>query len=321
MTSKALSAPALPEIRAAAKVLPRFVARTPLIKLDIGAKSNEIFLKLESLQSIGAFKVRPIGNILLNVRQPSSRNGFYTASSGNAGLALAWLARKLEIAATVYAPESAPPAKLTTIRNLGATVEQMPDDEWWQIIERGAHPTDPGVYVDAVRNPLAVAGSGTIGLEIMEQMPDADTIIIPFGGGGLSCGIAAAIRAVRPDVRIIVAESDAATPLTSALRNGRPVSVDVQPSFISGAGAPMVLREMWPLINALVDDSVVVPVAAVADAIRQLFVQAKLIVEGAGAIAVAGALSGGRDFRKAVCIVSGGNIDPGLMAAILRNQE
>ena len=163
-----------------------------------------------------------------------------------------------------------------------------------------------------------MAGNGTIGLEIIEQAPDVDTVIIPFGGGGLSCGIAAAIRAIKPDTRIIVAESDAATPLTAALQAGQPVTVEMQPSFISGAGASSVLEEMWPLVNELVDDTVVVSVANVANAMRLLFERCKVIAEGAGAIALAAALADKQPSGKTVCIVSGGNIDPEIMAAILK---
>jgi threonine dehydratase len=230
------------------------------------------------------------------------------------------MARALGLAARVYAPDTAPPGKLAAIRALGAEVQVLSEREWWQIIEQSNHPDDPGVYVDAVRDPAAMAGNGTIGLEIVEQAPDAETVIVPFGGGGLSCGITAAVRALKPRTRIIVAESDAATPLTSALQAGRPVSVAARPSFITGAGAPTVLEEMWPIVSELVDDTVVVPVADVAGAIRLLFEHDKLIVEGAGAIAVAAALADDNRSGKTVCIVSGGNIDWEIMAAILRRQ-
>jgi len=315
---KAPSAPALADIRLAAEDLAPYIIRSPLLELNSGRESSEILLKLENLQAIGAFKVRPMGNVLLNADSASLQKGVYTASSGNAGLGLAWMANELGLAATVYAPETAPPDKLTAMRKFGAAVNLLSEDEWWQIIVNSGHPTDPGVYVDAVRNPSAMAGNGTIGLEIVEQAPDVDTVIIPFGGGGLSCGIAAAIRAMKPDMRIIVAESDAATPLTSALQAGRPVTVEMKPSFISGAGASCVLEEMWPLISELIDDTVVVPVASVANAIRSLFERDKVIAEGAGAIALAAALANDGKFGKTVCIVSGGNIDPEVLVAILK---
>ena len=321
MIVKSLSAPALADIRTAAEALAPYIIRSPLLQLKPGGRSSDILLKLENLQAIGAFKVRPMGNVLLNADPAALQKGAYTASSGNAGLGLAWMANELELAATVYAPDTAPAGKLAEIGKLGAEVQLLSADEWWQVIVNSGHPGDPGVYVDAVRDTSAMAGNGTIGLEIIEQAPDVDTVIIPFGGGGLSCGIAAAIRALQPDTRIIVAESDAATPLTAALQAGRPVTVEMKPSFISGAGAPSVLEEMWPLVRELVDDTVVVPVDNVARAIRLLFERNKVIAEGAGAIALAAALANDGKFGKTVCIVSGGNIDPEVMGSILRKQE
>jgi len=294
MIVKALSAPALADIRSAAEILAPYIIRSPLLQLKSGGRSSEILLKLENLQAIGAFKARPMGNVLLNADPAALQKGAYTASSGNAGLGLAWMANELELAATVYAPDTAPVDKLAAIRKLNAHIQLLTEDEW--------------------------AGNGTIGLEIIAQAPDVDTVIIPFGGGGLSCGIAAAIRALKPDTRIIVAESDAATPLTAALQAGKPVTVQTKPSFISGAGAPSVLEEMWPLVSELVDDTVVVPVADVANAIRLSFERNKIIAEGAGAIALAAALASDGKFGKTVCVVSGGNIDPDVMAAILRQQ-
>jgi threonine dehydratase len=288
------------------------------MQMKHGGRSSPIFLKLENLQAIGAFKVRPMGNVLLNADPAALRKGVYTASSGNAGLGLAWMANELRLAATVYAPDTAPADKLAAIRSLGAQVQLLSAREWWQIIQNSGHPDDPGVYVDAVRDPSALAGNGTIGLEIIERAPDVDTVIMPFGGGGLSCGIAAAIRALKPDTRIIVAETDAAAPLTAALQAGRPVTVEMLPSFISGAGAPAVLEEMWPLVRELVDATVVVPVADVANAIRLLFERSKVIAEGAGAIALAAALASDDRVGKTVCLISGGNIDAEVMAAILK---
>lgn len=321
MIDKAASAPSLADIHAAADALAPYIARSPLLQLKTGERSNDISLKLENLQAIGAFKVRPMGNVLLDSNSANLRNGVYTASSGNAGLGLAWIANKLGLTTTVYAPDSAPADKIVAIRDAGAEVRLLSEGEWWQIIESGGHADDPGLYVDAVRDTAAMAGNGTIGLEIFEQVPDVDTVIVPFGGGGLSSGVAAALQAVKPDVRIIVAESDAATPLTAALQAGRPVTVEVVPSFISGAGAPSVLEEMWPLVSELIDDTIVVPVADVAAAIRLMFERNKIVAEGAGAIALAAALAVERSQGKTVCIVSGGNIDPQVMAAILAGQN
>jgi len=319
MSDEVLNAPTLNEIRKAADLLTPYVVRTPLLRLNLRDTPNEIYVKLENLQPIGAFKLRCMGSAMLSADADTLRDGAYTVSSGNAGIGLAWMAAKLGVAATVYAPESGPPGKLGKMRDLGAHVHLLSDDQWWRMIVNGAHTKESGFLVDAVRNTSAMAGNGTIGLEIIEQLPDVDSVIVPFGGGGVVCGIASAIRALKPETRIIVAESDAASPLTAALAAGRPVTVPVRPSFISGAGAPSVLDEMWPLVRSVADRTIVSSVTEVADAIRLLFELNHVVAEGAGAIAVAGALSGGGD-GKTVCVVTGGNIDRELFGSILNMQ-
>jgi threonine dehydratase len=320
MNDIAVKAPTLSDIRSAAKSLAPYIIRTPLLRLNMHNSPSEIYLKLENLQAIGVFKVRSMGNAMLSADNDTLRKGVYTASSGNAGIGLAWMADKLGLKATVYVPESGPAGKLETMREFGARVQIMGDDEWWQIIENCGHPTDPGFYVDAVRSPTAMAGNGTMGLEIIEQLADVDSIIVPFGGGGVACGIASAVQALKPDTRIIVAESDTAAPVTAAFQQGRPVPVEVQPSFISGAGAPTVLKEMWPLVRELVDSTIVSPVTEVANAVRLLFEKNHIVAEGAGAIPVAAALANKATTGKTVCVVTGGNIDHDIMAKILLGQ-
>lgn len=312
--------PTMGEIHAAASLLAPYIVRTPLVRLNGHDGSNDIYLKLENLQPIGVFKVRSMGNAMLAAGENAVRGGVYTASSGNAGIGLAWMAQQLGVAATVYAPTSGPAGKLEAVRKFGASIHLLNDDDWWQLIENSGHPTDPGLYVDAVRSTAAMAGNATIGLEIFEQLPDVDTVIVPFGGGGVACGIASALRELKPDTRIIVAESDAAAPLTAALKKGEPVPVSMQPSFISGAGAPTVLREMWPLVRELVDTTLVSPVRDVAAAVRHLFRQNCIVVEGAGAIPVAAALANSDNTGKTVCVITGGNIDMDVMVKLLQEQ-
>lgn len=318
MSAATLKFPKLNEIHAAANALAPYVVRTPLLRLNGYDGPSDIFLKLENLQPIGVFKVRSMGYAMLTAEEDALHHGVYTASSGNAGLGLAWMAQKLGFPATVYAPDSAPQAKLDAVRKFGATVRVLDQEQWWQIIESGAHPDDPGLYVDAVRSPAALAGNATIGLEIAEDLPDVDTVIVPFGGGGVACGIASAFRARKLDTRLIVAESEAATPVTAALAAGRPVPVTMEPSFISGAGAPFVLSEMWPLVSNLVDGTLVSTVPEVAAAIKRLFENNRVVAEGAGAISVAGAVGNKQGTGKTVCVVTGGNIDKDVMAKILR---
>lgn len=316
-----INAPTLSDIRAAAELLFPHIIQTPLVCLGPGRARENTFLKLENLQPAGSFKVRPVGNAVLSADIEKLPHGVYTASSGNAGLSLAWAAQKMGVPATVYAPASAPSGKLEAIRDMGARLELLTDEQWWQIILHGQHAADAGRYIDAVRDSAALAGNGTIGLEIVAQCPDVDTVIVPFGGGGVACGVAAAVRAVKPGVRVLVAECTTAAPLTAAFAAGRPVGIDVQPSFISGAGAPAVLAEMWPMLRELVDGTVTCSLSAVRSAIRYLFTQNRVVAEGAGAIPVAASLSRSEPAERTVCVVTGGNIDAQVMADILLSAE
>ncbi|NKB38704.1 MAG: pyridoxal-phosphate dependent enzyme [Gammaproteobacteria bacterium] len=260
-----------------------------------------------------------MGNVILKEDRSKLANGVYTASSGNAGIGLAWMAKKLGLVARVYTPESGPQGKLDTMSSLGASVEVLSDNDWWQVIVNSSQPSDKGFYVDAVRSPAALAGNATMGLEILEQLPDVNTIIVPFGGGGVACGIASALQALKPESKMVVAESDTAAPVTAALAAGQPTRVETKPSFISGAGAPVVLEEMWPLVNELVDDTIVVPAAEVAGAIGLLFDKNHVVAEGAGALPLAAALAGNLK-GKIVCVVTGGNIDRAVLSKILAGE-
>lgn len=309
--------PSLQEIEVAANRLAPHVLSLPLLRLGDDDGLRDISLKLENLQPGGSFKIRPLGNAVLSLDDDASRYGVYTASSGNSGLALASIARQVGVAATVYVPHSAPETKLQRIRTLGARIVTLPDDEWWRVIQCCGHSEDPGCYVDAVRSQAALAGNGTMGMEIAEQSAEVETVVVPFGGGGVACGIAAALVALKPGVRIIVAECDTAAPATAAFRAGRPVEVDVRPSIISGAGAPRVLDEMWPLVSSLVSETIVVSLEEVEEAIRMLAGRHRVVVEGAGAISVAAAMRAGGSMGKTVCVVTGGNIDFATLARIV----
>jgi threonine dehydratase len=244
----------------------------------------------------------------------------YTASSGNAGIGLAWIARRLGIDARIYVPPFGPANKLDAMRELGAQVRSIDDDQWWHVIKSGNHDEDPGLYIDAVRNPEAMAGNGTIGIEIIEQLADVDAIVVPFGGGGLLCGVAAAVRELKPEIRIVVAECDVATPVAGALRAGQPVHVSMTNSFISGAGAPFVLEEMWPLVNEFTDSAVSTSIDEVAGAVKSLSEKCNVIAEGAGAISVAAAIADKVGGGNVVCVVTGGNIGRKAHDAILSGQ-
>jgi threonine dehydratase len=241
--------------------------------------------------------------------------GVYTASAGNMAQGVAWNARRLGVACTVVVPEHAPATKLTAIERLGARIVKVPHERWWQVLVEHHYPGIDGLFLHPVANRAVIAGNGTIGLEILEDLPDADAVLVPFGAGGLACGIASAVAGLRPSTRVLACEVETAAPFTAARAAGRPVSIDYRPSFVDGIGAPSLLPEMWPLSSALLAGSVVVSLEETASAIRLLAERARVVAEGAGAVPVAAALktNGG----KIVCVVSGGNIDPKALSAIL----
>jgi len=314
-----LEAPGIEAIRAAASRLRGLALHSPLIRFNPPDGSPEIYLKLENLQPVGAFKIRSMGNIFLTTEPEVLQRGVYTASSGNAGYGMAWMARRVGVPATVYVPESAPAGKCEAIRRLGAQIRTVPYPQWWEIIRNHGVDGEEGLFVDAVCDSAALTGNATVGLEIIEDLPDVGTIVVPFGGGGLGCGIAAAVKALKPDTRIVGAECETATPLTAALAAGHPVDVEHRPSFVSGIGATCVLDEMWPLVRQLLDGSLIASLAAVADAVRMLFEYNRVVAEGGGATALAAALAAPAD-GPVVCVISGGNIDKEHMCAILQGR-
>jgi threonine dehydratase len=244
-------------------------------------------------------------------------NGVLTASAGNMAQGLAWAARELGLRCTIVVPDHAPETKLAAIGRLGGEVVKVPFERWWQTIEEHRFEGVEGLFVHPVEDELVMAGNGTIGLEILEDLPDPDAVIVPWGGGGLTVGIASAIKAVAPAVRIYAAEPETAAPLTATLASGSPQEVDYRPSFVDGAGARALLPRMWALAEPLLDGAFAVSLDQAAAAVRLLAERARVIAEGAGALATAVALSGRAGEGKLVCIVSGGNIDFEKLAIIL----
>jgi threonine dehydratase len=233
---------------------------------------------------------------------------------------VAWQARRLGISCTVIAPDHAPDTKLSAITRLGARVERIPFDAWFEILATRRHPGMEGLFIHPVSDPAVMAGNGTIALEILEDLPEVDTIVVPYGGGGLSCGIASAIRALKPKVKVYACEVETAAPLAASLAAGQPTRVAYTASFVDGIGGPFVLPEMWPLVRDLLDGSLVVPLSEIAAAIGLLAERQRVIAEGAGATSVAAALSGRAGPGRVACVVSGGNIDSAKLARILAGE-
>jgi threonine dehydratase len=295
----------LEEIRAARERIADAVVRTPLVPYD-----DRISLKLESLQPIRSFKLRGA----LNAMRSHPPQDVVTASAGNMAQGVAWAARELGVRARIVAPDNAPRAKLDRVQELGGEILLVPHEVWWQTMVDRGHPDVTGLFIHPVEDELVMAGNGTIGLELLEQQEDFDTVVIPWGGGGLTTGIASAVKALRPDVRIVTAEPETAAPLAAALRSGAPTEIKFSPSFVDGAGGRALLPTMWDRARELVDEAIAVPLDDVRDALRLLMQRAGVVAEGAGALALAVAL---RRDERCVAVVSGANIDAHVYAEIL----
>jgi threonine dehydratase len=303
----------LEEIRRAQATLAGRVLRTPLVRLD----DMEIYLKLECLQPIGSFKLRGALNAVSAASPEQLRAGVVTGSAGNMGQGVAWAARELGVACTVVVPENAPETKLVAIERLGGEIVKVPYERWWQTLADSAYPELDGLFVHPVQDERVMAGNGTIGLELLEDLPELDVVLVPFGGGGLSAGIASAVKALRPETRVYAVEPETGAPLTAAFAAGKPQEIEFRPSFVDGAGGPALLPVMWPLLREVLDGAFAVSLDETAEAVRVVARRARVVAEGAGALALAAALAGRAGGGTVVCIVSGGNIDAPKLAAIL----
>jgi threonine dehydratase len=303
----------LDEIRRAGEVLAGKVVRTPLVRLD----GTDVYLKLENLQPIGSFKLRGALNAVGGASPQELRAGVVTGSAGNMGQGVAWAARELGVPCTVVVPDSAPEAKLAAIVQLGGRIVKVPYERWWQTLEDSSYPEVDGLFVHPVQDEGVMAGNGTIGLELLEDLPEPEVVLVPFGGGGLSTGIASAVKALRPQTRVYAVEPETGAPLTAAFAAGEPVPIEFQSSFVDGAGGPSLLPAMWPRVREALDGAFAVSLDETAEAVRVLARRARVVAEGAGALALAAALGGRAERGPVVCIVSGGNIDETKLAAIL----
>ena len=304
-------------IQSAAHRIRGVAIRTPLLRLNVDDPTAGIWLKCENLQPIGSFKVRPAASAILNLSRGQLDQGVYTASAGNMAQGVAYTARRLGIPCSVVLPQDAAATKIAALERMGAQLHFVSHEEWWQVLVNRGHPEFAGQFIHPAADPNVIAGDATIGLEILADLPDVDTVVVPYGGGGLSCGIASALRGAGSKARVLAAESAHCAPLSASLAAGRPVEVPVNPSFVTGLGAGRVLEEMWPLVNELLAGAMVAEEQETAAAIRLLFERNRMVVEGAGAVSVACALAGGAGHGRIACVLSGGNIDADRFARII----
>jgi threonine dehydratase len=304
-------------VRKAQAAIQDAAIRTPLVRLNAWDMQAEIYLKLENLQPIGSFKIRGAANAMKSMSPAELEKGVLVASAGNMAQGAAWNARRLGIPCTVIAPDYAPETKIRAIERLGGRVIKVPFDRWWQTFTDRSYPGIDAAFIHSFDDDRVMAGNGTIGLELLADLPDVDTVLIPWGGGGLACGIATALRALKPTVRIYAVEADTGAPLTASLRAGKPQVVDYQPSFVDGIGSKTVFPDMLVMAQELLDGSLTANLDEVRSALKLMAERNRVIVEGAGAVALAVALSGKAGAGRIACIVSGGNIDLPKLAKLL----
>jgi threonine dehydratase len=296
-------------IEAARERIAGTIVRTPLLRLQ-GTSGAAIFLKLENLQPINSFKLRGAANAVALLDPQRRALGVWTISAGNAGQGVAYAARQAGVPCSVVAIETAPETKIDRMRALGATVVKASFDACWEALERRTFPGMDGTFVHPFDDDHFIAGNATAGLEIVEDLPDVATVITAIGGGGLVTGIASAMRARKPNVRIVVAEPETAAPYARSLQVGHAAAFEEwQSSFVDGAGGKSIFPHMWERMRDLVDESIVVTLDETRHAMRVLAERSRVIAEGAGALAVAAALSGKAGDGPIVAVISGGNVD------------
>ena len=284
--------------------------RTPLVRLNCSDAPCEIYLKLENLQPIGSFKIRGAYNAVRVLPENERARGVWTVSAGNAAQGVALAAQKMGVPCKVLVMDTAPAAKLDAARRLGAEIVKASFDECWKALGERRHPAMSGAFVHPFEDDEFIAGNASIGLEILEDLPDVEAVVAGFGGGGLSCGIASAVRATRPEVKVLAAEPETAAPLAYSFAQGSAQNFpEWQSSWVDGCGGKSVFPRMWALAHHLLAGSVVVTLEEIRRAMKLVAERNHAIAEGAGACAVAAALAGKCGSGKVVAVVSGGNID------------
>lgn len=300
-----------PELARRQQRLTSLPLRTPLVRLQATAAeaAAAVWLKLENLQPIGSFKIRGAARVMAALDPEKLARGVLTASAGNMAQGVAYCARELGIAATIIAPDTAPRTKLAAIERLGGRVIRVPFADWWRCFETRSFPGVEATFIHAFDDPEVMAGNGVIARELLEDRPDLEAVVVPWGGGGLACGIAAELQRRAPHIKVFAAEVATAAPLAAALAAGQPVEVEYQPSFVDGIGSRKVFASMLARAQTLLAGSLVVSLDEAAAALRLVAERNRVILEGAAACAVAAAISGRAGKGRVAAIASGGNID------------
>ena len=300
----------LSEIRAARERIANTIIRTPLVRLELGPEFPDIRLKLENLQPINAYKLRGAANAVALLSEDERKGGVWTISAGNAGQGVAYAARKAGVPCAVVVIESAPQSKLERMKALGAKLIPVPYEVAWKALEERSSPGADGIFIHPFDDQNFITGHATMGLEIVEDAPDAAAVVAAIGGGGLITGVGSAIKALKPEVKVFGVEPETAAPAALSFEKDSPqVFTNWKASFVDGAGGQSVFPRMWERMKPVVDDYFVVTLEETKNAMRLMAEKARIISEGAGALPLAAALNQRADEGPIVAIVSGGNID------------
>lgn len=309
--------PSLDAVRTAASKISKVAIRTPT--LPYNGEADRISVKLEILQPTGSFKIRGVYNWAASLTDQQRKNGISTTSAGNTAQALGYVAKIFGIPSKTLLPESVPDAKLNAIASYGVTPVKVPVDELMAYMLEERWRDEPYCYLNPWGEPLMIAGSGTVGLEILEDS-DVDTIYVPVGGGGLVAGVGSAIKSLRPEVRVIGVQPEGCPSLAASFKKGEGTWVTPSDTICDGTKVPLIVNEMYPLLREVIDEVVILPESRVCEALRELAQKNKVVAEGSGALALAGALHQEPGSRgKAVCVISGGSIDPGRFSEIIQD--
>jgi threonine dehydratase len=312
----------LSEMRAARQRIADTIVRTPLVRLELGTQFPEIWLKLENLQPINAYKLRGAANAVALLSESERKHGVWTISAGNAGQGVAYAARQAGVSCAVVVVETAPKSKLERMRALGAKLIPVSYDAAWKALDERSFPGADGTFIHPFDDDNFIAGHGTMGLEILEDLPDAAVVIASIGGGGLITGVGSAIKTLKPGIKVFGVEPETAAPAALSFEKGSPqVLTNWKASFVDGAGGQSMFPRMWERMKPVVDGYLVVSLEDTKKAMRLMAEKARIISEGAGALPVAAALTGKAGMGPIVAIVSGGNIDLGKFCELISQGE
>ena len=306
------------DVEAALNVVREVALRTPTRAFP-GQDHDELFLKLENLQRLGAFKIRGAWNRMSRMSEAERRGGVATISSGNHGAAVAWSAKRLGLPATVYVPEGAAGPKVEAIRAQGAALKEMSRGDLVRAHVEELWTSWPQTFVHPFAHPHVIAGQGTIGWEIADDLPDVRTVLVPVGGGGLSSGIAIAVKARAPGAKVFGVQAEGAASLPEVFETRKPSRVENPQTIADGIRIGIILPAMADLLLRNLDGCVVVSDEDIKRSMRRLALEAKIVAEPAGAAAFAAWDRYRERFEPPVAaVVSGGNVDPALLAEVVR---